>query len=35
MIYDLENWHWNFQGLIVFIEGLIAIKISFKVQFEL
>lgn len=25
----------NFQGLIVFIEGLIAIKISFKVQFEL
>jgi len=24
-----------FQGLIVFIEGLIAIKISFKVQFGL
>ena len=25
----------NFQGLIVFIEGLIAMKISFKVQFGL
>jgi len=25
----------NFQGLIVFIKGLIAMKISFKVQFGL